>query len=142
MLFFLLSSNLTLPSSAVVVTNQSARIAYPSAYDWPSFLHSANHNGTTQSTSPLTNKEIAHINLNGSISSSLALYNGILFISGGAAFRVVNSSTMVRNSSLNQGWNFTLPPGNFFNTSSPAVGGGNVYVGFTDHRLYAFEADT
>src|SRR5579862_2346466 len=76
-LLFLLSSSFTIPTFASTQGfDQSNRIAYPASYDWPSFMYSANHSGAILSPAPLSNKEIAHIKLNGTISSSVALYNG------------------------------------------------------------------
>jgi outer membrane protein assembly factor BamB len=133
---FILGCAAAAPAQQVNATT-SGRVAYPSSYDWPSFLYSSNHSAVSPSTAPLSNKTIAHVKLNGSITSSVVLSDGIAFVGGGKQFRAVNSSTLVRSSSLHQGWNFTV--GGAID-STPVVGGGRVFIGATDGKVYGFDS--
>src|SRR5436309_3530620 len=83
---------LTQSVAAVDAMGTQGRIAYPSSYNWPMFLHSADHGGVVVSPAPLSNKEIAHVIL-GSVRSSPALFNGTLL---GKEFHALNSSTLLR----------------------------------------------
>lgn len=117
------------------------KIVAPQAYNWPMYGGSANHTGAVTSPAPLTNHLVRNVNLSeqGTVRSSPALYNDILFIARGSVFHALNASTMTYNATISQGWNYTLPTGGSV-SSSPAVGGGSVFFGATDGKVYGFQA--
>src|SRR5207245_181497 len=126
-LLALLLLSLTQSVATVDATGTQGRIAYPSSYDWPMFMHSADHGGLVVSPAPLSNKEVAHVKVSGAVRSSQALFNGTLFFSGGNQFHALNSSTLLRNDdATKQGWNYSGGAG-FSIYSSPAVGGAKVF---------------
>ncbi len=140
-LLLLASLNAAQPPLLVHASQTTGKIVSPPAYDWPMFRRSGNHTGVVTSPAPLTNHVVRFVNLteSGTVRSSPALFNGILFIGKGGVFHALNASTMTYNATISQGWNYTLG-GGAFAYSSPAVGAGSVFFGATDGRLYAFEA--
>ena len=100
--------------------------------DWTMYHADPSHNGVATGTSVLTPKLLWNFTADGTITSSPAMVNGVVYIGSDAgnlyALKAANGAKI---------WNYTT-----LNSieSSPAVANGLVYVGSDDGNLYALNA--
>jgi outer membrane protein assembly factor BamB len=101
---------------------------------WPMFHHDLTHSGYSTSTAPNTNQLAWSFKTGGSVYSSPAVVNGMVYVSS-YDFKVyaLNASTGAYI------WSYTT---NGETDSSPAVADGRVFVGTGSGRVYALNATT
>jgi outer membrane protein assembly factor BamB len=99
--------------------------------DWLMFHSSLTHDGYTNSTAPNTNLTFWSINLSGSIFSSPAVYDGVVFISLENSTYAIDEATGIIIWSVPIGTN-----------SSPAITSRGIFIGATDNKTYLLDRFT
>ena len=101
---------------------------------WPMFHHDLMHTGHSISMAPQTNQTLWHYTTGGSVMSSPAVVDGIVYIgSDDDNVYALNATTGAYI------WSYTTGAQVF---SSPAIADGVVYVGSIDDNVYALNAST
>jgi outer membrane protein assembly factor BamB len=102
---------------------------------WPVFHHDSAHTGYSTSIAPNTNQTLWTYTTGGSVDSSPAAVNGIVYIgSSNDNVYALNATT----GALMPGWPYVTGG----SVGSPAVVGGIIYVGSSDGNVYALNATT